>query len=115
MSFDASKMATPVDLLYGNGTATGTQAGQPTGLPPGIKAVQISVVTSATLTAKIQNSIDKVNWFDVVIATNTSLLAEVTSQVPFWRANITSHTTSGTGTSVPIVVLITQGPTQGPV
>lgn len=108
MSLAPDKIAFPIDMLNGNGTATGTQTGPVQGFPPGKKAVQISVVTSATLTAKIQNSIDKTNWFDVVASTNTSVMAEVDSVVPFWRASITSHTTSGTGTVAPIVVQMAQ-------
>jgi hypothetical protein len=108
MSLSPDKIAFPIDMLNGNGTATGTQSGPVQGFPPGKKAVQISVVTSATLTAKIQNSIDKTNWFDVVASTNTSILAEVESVVPFWRANITVHTTSGTGAAAPIVIQMAQ-------
>lgn len=110
MSMDPSKVGFPIDMLDGNGTATGTQAGSAKGFPPGRKAIQVSLVTSATLTLKIQNSIDKTNWFDVYISTNSSSMQEVDSVVPFWRANITAHTTSGTGTSVPIVAYMTQGP-----
>lgn len=112
MSIDASKVAFPIDLLGGTGTATGTYAGGAVGLPPGKKAVQISLVTSATLTAKVQASVDKTNWFDVVVTTNTSVLAEVDSVVPFWRSNITSFSTLGTatGAAATAVVLITQGP-----
>ena len=108
MSLDATKVAFPIDLLGGNGTATATGAGIAQGFPPGKKAIQISVVTSATVTVKIQNSIDKVNWFDVILATNTSVMAEADSVVPFWRANVTSYTTGGTGTSPAIVAQMAQ-------
>lgn len=110
MSLDPSKIAFPIDLFSGTGTTTGTQAGVAYGLPPGKKAVQISFVTSATVTAKIQNSLDKANWFDVITTTNTSLLAEVDSVVPYWRVNVTAHATSGTGSNAPMVAMITQGP-----
>lgn len=108
MSLAPDKVAFAIDMLNGNGTATGTQTGPVQGFPPGKKAVQISLVTSATVTTKIQNSIDKTNWFDVVASTNVSLMAEVDSVVPYWRASITSHTTSGTGTTAPIVAYMAQ-------
>lgn len=108
MSFDPSKLAFPQDLFSGTGTATGTQAGAAFGLPAGRKAVAISLVTSATATVKLQNSIDKTNWFDVMVTTNTSVGAEVDSVFPFWRVNVTSHSTSGTGTSAAMVALIAQ-------
>lgn len=92
------------------GTNTGTQAGLALGLPPGRKAIQLTLVTSATLTLKVQNSVDKTTWFDVTSATSTAqnALYEVDSAVPFWRVNVTAHTTSGTGSNVPIVAQIAQ-------
>lgn len=113
MSTGPDKQAVGRDLFQVNGTAgfgtaTGTRAYDAIGLPPGKKAVQVSLTTSATTTFKIQNSIDKSNWFDVVATTNSSLLAEVDSVVPFWRLNVTSHTTSGTAATM--VAMITQGP-----
>lgn len=110
MTMGPDKIATPIDLLGGTGTATGTYAGGVITLPPGRKAFQISAVTSATLTMKIQGSLDKANWFDVAISTNTSMLGEIDSVVPWWRANITSFSTLGTGTAPAAVVMITQGP-----
>lgn len=115
MSLDPSKIAFPLDLFTvsgtsGLGTATGTRACDTFALPPGKKAVQISLVTSATVTLNIQNSLDKANWFNVLITTNASVLAEVDSVVPFWRLNVTSHTTSGTGSGAAMVAMITQGP-----
>lgn len=114
MSFDATKLATPVDLFNGNGTTTGTRAEAFIALPPGRKAISVFAVTSSTLAIKIQNSVDKTNWFDVTSSspastTGVSLLAEVDSVVPFWRVNVTSHTTSGTGT-LGMAAFITQGP-----
>lgn len=112
MSLAPNTIPAVFDLFAGGtaatGTNTGTQAGIALGLPPGKKAIQISVVTSATVTVKIQNTLDKANWFDVILATNTSVLGECDSCVPFWRVNVTSHTTSGTGTSAPIVAQIAQ-------
>ena len=114
MAFDASKLATPIDLFNGNGTTTGTRAEPFIALPPGKKALSIFTVGSSTLTIKVQNSVDKTNWFDVTSSTpasttGVSLLAEVDSVVPFWRVNVTSHTTSGTGT-LGMAAFITQGP-----
>lgn len=83
-------------------TQTGTRAGPSISLPAGKKAVQVSLVTSATLVVKVQNSLDNANWFDVTSAT-TSVLAELDSTVPYWRVNVTSHTTSGTGTAPAII------------
>lgn len=111
MSMDPSKIHIPIDLFSGTGTTTGTQAGAIFGLPPGKKAVAIALVTSATVTVKVQASVDKTNFFDVVITTNTSVLAEVDSVVPFWRVNVTSHSTSGTGSNAAMAAAITQAPT----
>lgn len=108
MSLDPSKIAFPIDMFSGTGTATGTQAGAALGFPPGKKAVAISLVTSATATVKIQNSLDKTNWFDVMVTTNTSVAAEVDSVFPFWRVNVTSHSTSGTGTGAAMAAVIAQ-------
>lgn len=89
------------DLFDGGGTATGTRAGRTVALPPGKKAVSVTLVTSATCTVKIQNSVDATNWFDVSSSTAStqSYIAEVESAVPFWRVNVTSHTTSGTSSA----------------
>jgi hypothetical protein len=115
MSMDPSKMAVAVDLLTVNGTSkatsTGTRAFDAVGLPPGKKAVQISLVTSATVTLNLQHSLDKTNWFSVYISTNSSAVVEVDSVVPFWRINCTAHATSGTGSDAAMTALITQGPT----
>ena len=105
MSLGPNTVATPIDLFDGNGTATGTRAGQTKIFPPGRKALQFNVFTSATLTLKIQNSVDNANWFDVTSATpgsttGTAALAEIDSVVPYWRVNITSHTTSGTANNM---------------
>lgn len=108
MSLSPQTVPAVFDLFNGNGTATGTQAGPATGLPPGRKAYQMTLVTSATLTVKLQNSVDKTTWFDVTSHTAVAQngIYEVDSVVPFWRVNITAHTTSGTGVSVPIVASI---------
>ena len=66
MSLGPDTIPAVFDLLDGLGTSTGTRAGLALGLPPGRKAVQISVVTSATQTIQIQNSLNKTNWFWVV-------------------------------------------------
>jgi hypothetical protein len=108
MSLGPDTIPAVFDLLDGGGTSTGTRAGLARGLPPGRKAVQISVVTSATQTIQVQNSLDKTNWFNVILATNTSLLAEVDSVVPYWRVNISVHATSGTGASAATVAQIAQ-------
>ena len=94
--------------VAGLGTTTGTAAYAAITLPPGRKAVQVSFVTSATATINVQNSNDKVTWFNVLIATNTSILAETDSVVPYWRINVTSHTTSGTGSGAAMVANIAQ-------
>lgn len=90
-----------IDMFDGGGTATGTRTGRTIGLPPGRKAVSVTLVTSATCTVKIQNSVDATNWFDVSSSTvsTQSYIAEVDSAVPFWRVNVTSHTTSGTSSA----------------
>jgi hypothetical protein len=118
MSMDPSKMATVFDLFRGTsgtntenvgfGTQTGTGAYGLVALPPGKKAVQISLVTSATVTLAVQNSLDKTNWFSVILSTNSSAVWEVDSVVPFWRLNVTAHATSGTGTTAPMVASIAQ-------
>lgn len=98
-----------IDLFNGNGTATGTRAENPNGnfglpLPYGAKAIAVTLVTSATLTLKIQNSGDKQTWFDVSSSTVStagaqgSFVADIApTAIPWWRVNITAHTTSGTG------------------
>jgi len=103
MSLGPNTVPTVFDLFNGNGTTTGTRAESPIALPPGKKAVQVTLTTSATCTVKIQNSVDKQTWFDITSSTvstvgaNGSLLAEVESAVPFWRVQVSAHTTSGTG------------------
>lgn len=99
MSLSPQTIPAVFDLFDGAGTATGTRAGQAKPFPPGRKAISVTLVTSATLTLKIQNSVDAVNWFDVSSSTvaSASYLAEADSVVPWWRVNVTSHTTSGTG------------------
>lgn len=87
-----------IDLFSGSGATTGTRAGSTFTLPGGKKAVQVSLTTSATCTIKVQNSIDGTNWFDVTSSTVApGIIAEVDSEIPRWRVNVTSHTTSGTG------------------
>ena len=110
MSLGPNTMATPIDLFDGAGATTGTRAGQGKAFPPGRKAIQVNSITSSTLTIKIQNSIDQTTWFDVTSSspastTGVQLLAEVDSAVPFWRVNVTSHTTSGTGTAAMTAII----------
>ena len=102
MSLSPNTVATPIDLFDGNGTATGTRAGQSKVFPPGKKAIQVGIFTSATLTLKIQNSVDNTTWFDISSSTvaSASYLAEVDSVVPYWRVNVTAHTTSGTANNM---------------
>ena len=113
MSIGPDKLATPIDMFRtgdtaGYGTTTGTAAYAAIGMPPGKKAVQVSFVTSATATINVQNSIDRTTWFNVLIATNTAVLGEVDSVVPYWRINVTSHATSGTGSGAAMVARIAQ-------
>lgn len=114
MSLGPNNVPQSLDLFRtgdatGYGTTTGTAAYAALTLPAGKKALQISFVTSATATVNIQNSLDKVSWFNVLIATNTSVLAETDdTTVPFWRVNVTAHTTSGTGSSAAMVARIAQ-------
>jgi len=109
MSLAPNTVPTVFDLFDGNGATTGTRAGASKVFPAGKKAIQVSLVTSATLTIKIQNSVDNTNWFDISSSTVApGYLAEVDSTVPYWRVNVTSHTTSGTGTAAPIVASIAQ-------
>ena len=120
MSLDPTKMATVFDMFRGTsgtgsdnvglGTTTGTAAYGIIPLPPGKKAVQISLVTSATVTLNVQHSLDKANWFNVYISTNTSAIVEIDSIVPFWRLNVTSHATSGTGTATMVAQIAQQIP-----
>lgn len=106
MSLGPTTLPATFDLFAGGlssvvgTTQTGTRAGPSISLPAGKKAIQVSLVTSATLTVKVQNSVDNVNWFDVSSSTVApGFLSEVDSTVPYWRVNVTSHTTSGTGTA----------------
>ena len=108
MSLGPNTVPTPIDLFQGGGTSTGTRAGIALAFPPGKKAIQVSLVTSATCTVKVQNSVDKTNWFDISSSTvSPGILAEVDSVVPFWRVNVTAHTTSGTS-SAALVAQIAQ-------
>ena len=113
MSLGPDMVASVVDMFRTNGTAglgttTGTGAYDAIVFPPGKKSVQVSFVTSATVTVNVQNSHNRVAWFNVLIATNTSVLGEVDSVVPYWRINVTSHATSGTGSSALIHASIAQ-------
>jgi hypothetical protein len=109
MSLGPTTVPKVFDLFNGLGTMTGTQAGPAVTLPPGKKAIQVSIVTSATLTVKIQNSVDRTNWFDVSSSTVApGIIYETDSTIPHWRVNVTAHTTSGTGSSAPIVAQIAQ-------
>lgn len=91
------------DLFQGNGTTTGTRAEPAITLPPGKKAIAVTLVTSATCTVKIQNSVDSITWFDVssstvsTVGANGTFAAEVESAFPLWRVQVSAHTTSGTG------------------
>lgn len=103
MSLGPNTVPTVIDLFNGNGTATGTRAETSIALPPGRKAVQVGLTTSATCTVKIQNSLDKVTWFDISSSTVSaagaqgSFIAEVDSVIPHWRVQVSAYTTSGTG------------------
>lgn len=110
MATGPDKVPTVIDLFNGGGTSTGTRAGAAYTLPAGKKAVQVSIATSGTLTVKIQNSVDRTNWFDVSSSTvSPGYLGEVDSVVPHWRVHVTAHTTSGTG-SAAIVAQIAHVP-----
>ncbi len=113
MSIGPDKVATTFDLfrvngVAGFGTQTGTRAYDTFILPPGKKSVQISVVTSATVTLNIQNSNDGANWFNLLISTQSSVIVEVDTMIPRWRLNVTSHSTSGTGSAAVMVANIAQ-------
>lgn len=113
MTMGPDKVASVVDMFRtrgtaGLGTTTGTSAYDAIVFPPGKKSVQVSFVTSATATVNVQNSHNRVAWFNVLIATNTSVLAEVDSVVPYWRINVTAHATSGTGADALIHASIAQ-------
>ncbi len=99
MSLGPNTVPTTFDLFNGNGTTTGTRAEAALTLPPGKKAIQVALTTSATCTVKIQNSLDRITWFDVSSSTSTAanFIAEVESVVPNWRVQVSAHTTSGTG------------------
>lgn len=107
MSLGPDRVVFPYDLLAGTfssaqptPTGTGATPGGPVLLPPGKKVIQVVISASATMSLKIQNSLDAVTWFDVSTSTsNQSYIAEVDSAVPFWRMNITAWTTA-LGTSV---------------
>lgn len=100
MSIGPDKVPVVQDLFEGGGTSTGTRAGSTFTLPPGKKAIQVSLATSATCTVKIQNSIDGTNWFDISSSTVApGYMAEVDSVIPKWRVNVTAHTTSGTSSA----------------
>ena len=102
MSLGPNTVPTVFDLV-GLGGLSGTATGVGTALviPGGKKAIQVTLPTSATATIKVQNSIDRVTWFDISSSTvatvgvaNGSYIGELDSQVPYWRANITAYTTS---------------------
>lgn len=103
MSLGPTTVPTVFDLFNGNGTTTGTRAESPIVLPAGKKAVQVGLTTSATCTVKVQNSIDRITWFDIssstvsTVGAGGSFLAELESVVPYWRVQVSAHTTSGTG------------------
>lgn len=115
MSLDASKIGPTFDFLEGPaGTSTGgavttTGAGTIVALPPGRKAIQVNMGTGIVATLKIQNSIDKTNWFDVTTnsTANAGNIYEVDSAVPYWRSNFTVLTTAATAGS-PFVAVVTQ-------
>ena len=97
MSLAPDNLVYSLDLFSGTGTSTATGAGASFSIPPGKKAVQVSLVTSATMTVKIQNSCDGTNWFDVSSSTvSPGYLAETDSVVPWWRVHVTAVTTTGT-------------------
>ena len=100
MSLAPDTLPAVIDLFSGTGTSTSTGAGVAFALPAGKKAIQVSLVTSATMTVKIQNSVDNANWFDVSSSTvSPGYLAETDSVVKWWRVNVTAVTTTGTGTA----------------
>ena len=108
MSTGPDKVPVVIDLFQINGTGghgatTGTRAYDAFTLPAGKKAVQFSFVSSATATLNLQNSVDRSTWFNVLITTDSNVLAEIDSVVPHWRVNVTSHTTSGTGSAASLV------------
>ena len=115
MSLDPSKVGPVFDFLAGAaGTSTGgavttTGAGTIYGLPPGRKAIQVNMGTGIVATLKVQNSVDKTNWFDVTTnsTANAGNMYEVDSCVPYWRTNFTVLTTAATAGS-PFVALVTQ-------
>jgi hypothetical protein len=104
MSIGPDRVVFPIDLMTGTfttqittPTGTGVTPGFPNGveLPPGNKVVSVTISATATMSVKIQNSLDKANWFDVSTSTSgQSVLYEVNSGVPFWRMNITAWTTA---------------------
>ncbi len=110
MSIGPDKIGPIFDLLNGTGGAvTTTGAGPTVKLPPGKKAVQVSMGTGIVATIKVQNSVDGTNWFDVTTnaTANAGNVYEVDSAVPCWRANITVMTTAATAGS-PFVAVVTQ-------
>lgn len=110
MSLGPDKVGPVFDLLSGTGGAvTTTGAGQTVKLPPGRKAIQVSMGTGIVATLKVQNSVDGTNWFDVTTnaTANAGNLYEVDSAAPCWRSNFTVLTTAAT-TASPFVAVITQ-------
>ena len=120
MSLGPNTVPTVFDLV-GQGGLSGTATGVGTTIviPGGKKALQVSLTTSSTLTIKVQNSIDRVTWFDVSSSTvatagaGGSFLAEMDSQVPYWRANITAYTTSILAPVAQIACVIPRDATAG--
>ena len=109
MSLDPSKIPFVFDLFNGTGTSlSSTGAGPVITLPAGKKAIQVVSPSTAVGTIKIQNSVDRVTWFDVTSQAGTaSYLAEVDSSVPNWRVNMTVFTTAAAAAN-PFVALIAQ-------
>lgn len=114
MSLSPSNVPIVFDLVsLGGLSGTATGVGSAITLPGGKKALQVSLPTSATATIKVQNSIDRTTWFDVSSSTvatqgvaGGSFIAEVESQVPHWRANVTAYTTATLALVARIAVVI---------
>ena len=110
MSLSPDKIGPVFDFLSGTGGAvTTTGAGIAVTLPPGKKAIQVSMGTGIVATLKVQNSIDGTNWFDVTTnaTANAGNIYEVDSAVPKWRSHFTVMTTAAT-TASPFVAVVTQ-------